>query len=56
LIHGNEWFPEIKKKWGYGFLINEEDIPERRKKGSLSWSGIFNTIFGLIHNPKLPVL
>ncbi len=53
LVHGNEWFPEIKKKWGYGFLINEEDIPDRRKKGSLSWSGIFNTYFWIDPQSKI---
>ena len=53
MIHGNEWFPEIKKKWGYGFLINEEDIPDRRKKGSLSWSGIFNTYFWIDPQSKI---
>ena len=53
LIHGNEWCPEIRKKRGYGFLINEEDIPDRRKKGSLSWSGIFNTYFWIDPQSKI---
>ena len=45
IISPNEWFPEIEKKWGYSFMINMEDIPGRRTKGSCAWSGIMNTFF-----------
>ena len=45
LIHPHEWYPEIKKKFTYGFLTNLEDMPGRRKSGSLAWSGICNTYF-----------
>ena len=45
IIAPNEWFPGIEKKWGYSFMINSEDIPNRRTKGSCSWSGIMNTFF-----------
>ncbi len=53
LVKENEWFPEIKKKWSYGFLVNLEDIPERRKAGSLAWSGIFNTYFWIDPESKI---
>ena len=36
---------EIEKKFGYGFMINNETTNEGRPKGSISWSGIFNTTF-----------
>ena len=45
IIAPNEWFPGIEKKWGYSFMINSEDIPNRRTKGSCAWSGIMNTFF-----------
>ena len=45
IIAPNEWFPGIEKKWGYSFMINCEDIPNRRTKGSCAWSGIMNTFF-----------
>ena len=45
IVAPNEWFPGIEKKWGYSFMINSEDIPNRRSKGSCAWSGIMNTFF-----------
>ena len=45
IIAPNEWFPGIEKKWGYSFMINSEDVPMRRTKGSCAWSGIMNTFF-----------
>jgi methyl acetate hydrolase len=32
-------------KWGYGLLINTEDIPGRRRAGSGAWAGLLNTHF-----------
>ncbi len=32
-------------KWGYGLLLNTEDIPGRRRAGSGSWAGLCNTHF-----------
>ena len=32
-------------KWGYGLLLNTEDVPGRRKAGSGSWAGLLNTHF-----------
>jgi CubicO group peptidase (beta-lactamase class C family) len=32
-------------KWGYGLLLNTEDIPGRRRAGSGAWAGLLNTHF-----------
>lgn len=37
------WFPEVRKTWTAGFMRVEEDVPGRRRAGSLSWAGLLNT-------------
>jgi CubicO group peptidase (beta-lactamase class C family) len=32
-------------KWGYGLLLNTEDVPGRRRAGTGAWAGLFNTHF-----------
>jgi methyl acetate hydrolase len=32
-------------KWGYGLLLNTEDIPGMRRAGTGAWAGLFNTHF-----------
>ncbi|HUA71761.1 MAG TPA: serine hydrolase domain-containing protein [Solirubrobacteraceae bacterium] len=32
-------------KWGYGLLLNSEDIPGARRAGTGSWAGLLNTHF-----------
>jgi CubicO group peptidase (beta-lactamase class C family) len=32
-------------KWGYGLLLNTEDVPGMRRAGSGSWAGLCNTHF-----------
>jgi CubicO group peptidase (beta-lactamase class C family) len=32
-------------KWGYGLLLNTDDIPGRRRAGSGAWAGLLNTHF-----------
>jgi methyl acetate hydrolase len=32
-------------KWGYGLMLNTQDIPGRRKAGTGAWAGLFNTHF-----------
>jgi methyl acetate hydrolase len=32
-------------KWGYGLLLNTEDIPGRRRAWSGAWAGLCNTHF-----------
>jgi methyl acetate hydrolase len=39
------FYPDMKQKWGYGFLINTERTPEGRSAGSAGWVGIANTFF-----------
>ena len=38
-------YPKIKKKWGYGLLLNIDPLKERRSQGSGSWAGVLNTYF-----------
>ncbi|MBX6752782.1 serine hydrolase domain-containing protein [Thermorudis peleae] len=40
-----EYFPGLRKKWGFGFMILEEDAPTGRSAGSLAWGGLANTTF-----------
>jgi methyl acetate hydrolase len=40
-----EFFPGMVKKWGLGFVINTEDAPTGRSRGSLAWAGLGNTFF-----------
>ncbi|GEL26697.1 1,4-butanediol diacrylate esterase [Pseudonocardia sulfidoxydans NBRC 16205] len=32
-------------KWGYGLLLNTEDVPGGRRAGTGAWAGLFNTHF-----------
>ncbi|QJY46286.1 serine hydrolase domain-containing protein [Pseudonocardia broussonetiae] len=32
-------------KWGYGLMLNTEDLPGRRRAGTGAWAGLFNTHF-----------
>lgn len=32
-------------KWGYGLLLNTNDVPGRRRAGTGAWAGLFNTHF-----------
>jgi len=32
-------------KWGYGLLLNTEDLPGMRRAGTGAWAGLFNTHF-----------
>jgi CubicO group peptidase (beta-lactamase class C family) len=38
-----DFFPSVTKKWGLGFMYNEEDIPGMRSAGTQSWAGVLNT-------------
>ena len=33
------------RKWGYGLLLNTEDVPGMRRAGSGAWAGLCNTRF-----------
>lgn len=39
------FFPGMKQKWGFSFLINTEKSPQGRSAGSLAWAGLGNTYF-----------
>ncbi|MBZ0216355.1 MAG: beta-lactamase family protein [Fimbriimonadaceae bacterium] len=58
-----DFFPGVDKKWGLGFMFNEEDIPGMRAAGSQSWAGVLNShywwdpktgIIGIIFMQHLP--
>ena len=38
-------YPDSTAKFGLGFLINVDDVPGRRRAGSLTWGGLYNTYF-----------
>ena len=38
-------YSHIRKKWGYGLLINIDSLEGRRSQGSGSWAGVLNTFF-----------
>ncbi|MGH7066786.1 MAG: serine hydrolase domain-containing protein [Acetobacteraceae bacterium] len=40
-----EFFPGMVKKWGFGFMISTEAVPDRRAAESLTWAGLGNTYF-----------
>jgi len=45
LTNAFDFFPEVTKKWGLSFMINEQDLAGRRRAGSLSWAGLRNSYF-----------
>jgi methyl acetate hydrolase len=45
-----EFFPGMVKKWGLGFMISTEAVPDGRSAGSLAWAGLGNTYFWI--DPK----
>ncbi|MEZ5816244.1 MAG: serine hydrolase domain-containing protein [Hyphomicrobiaceae bacterium] len=40
-----DFFPGMRCGWGLTFLINPEDVPGRRRAGSLCWAGLRNSYF-----------
>ena len=45
LSNDAEFFPDMVKKWGLGFMISTEPVPGGRGAGSLAWAGLGNTYF-----------
>jgi CubicO group peptidase (beta-lactamase class C family) len=41
----HDFEPGPGHKWGYGLLLNTEDVPGRRRAGSGAWAGLLNTHF-----------
>lgn len=50
------FFPNMEKKWGYGFMINTEDVPNGRRAGSLAWAGLGNTYFWMDKTEKIAAI
>ena len=40
-----EFFPDAAPKWGFGVMINTQDVPGGRRAGSAGWAGLGNTYF-----------
>jgi CubicO group peptidase (beta-lactamase class C family) len=40
-----DFFPGVRLRWGLGHMINLDPVPDRRKAGSLTWAGLFNTYY-----------
>ena len=40
-----EFFPGMPKTWGLTFMINDEEAPTGRTKGSLAWAGLANSYY-----------
>jgi len=45
LSNDAEFFPGMVKKWGLGFMVSTEPVPDGRSAGSLAWAGLGNTYF-----------
>ena len=45
-----EFYPDMAKKWGLTFMINQDDVPGARRAGSLAWAGLRNSYFWI--DPK----
>ena len=43
----------IEKKFGYGFMINNQKTNEGRPQGSIFWTGIFNSFFWIDFQNKI---
>jgi CubicO group peptidase (beta-lactamase class C family) len=44
-VNDLDLYPDIPKKWGLGWMINEAKTPEGRSAGSLAWVGTANTYY-----------
>jgi methyl acetate hydrolase len=45
LTNNVDFYPDMVKKWGLGFMITTEDLPTGRSAGSLAWAGLANTYY-----------
>jgi methyl acetate hydrolase len=45
-----DFFPGIRLRWGFGHMINLQDVPDRRSASSLTWAGLYNTYYWI--DPK----
>jgi methyl acetate hydrolase len=40
-----DFFPGISLRWGFGYMINMQGVPQGRGPGSLTWGGLLNTYY-----------
>lgn len=40
-----DFFPGIRKRWGFGHMITLDPVQDGRKAGSLTWAGLLNTYY-----------
>jgi CubicO group peptidase (beta-lactamase class C family) len=40
-----DFFPGIRKRWGFGHMITLDPVKDGRKAGSLTWAGLLNTYY-----------
>jgi CubicO group peptidase (beta-lactamase class C family) len=45
LSHTVEILEGHRKAWGLGFMVNLDDLPSRRRAGSLAWAGLSNSYY-----------
>ena len=45
LTNDAEFFPGMVKSWGLSFMINDQEAPTGRSRGSLAWAGLANTYY-----------
>lgn len=48
-----DFFPGMPKSWGLTFMINDEEAPTGRTKGSLAWAGLANSYYWIDPTRKL---
>ena len=53
LSRRNYYDDNIEKKFGYGFMINNNKTLEGRPIGSIFWTGIFNSFFWIDFENKI---
>jgi CubicO group peptidase (beta-lactamase class C family) len=40
-----DFFPGVRKRWGFGHMITIDPVKDGRKAGSLTWAGLLNTYY-----------
>jgi CubicO group peptidase (beta-lactamase class C family) len=40
-----DFFPGVRKRWGFGHMLTLDPVKDGRKAGSLTWAGLLNTYY-----------
>ena len=40
-----DFFPGVRKRWGFGHMLTIDPVKDGRKAGSLTWAGLLNTYY-----------